>query len=183
RPTTGSSTSSRASRSEPAGTASPSVRARSTSRSSWKPPRSASSSATSLPRRAATKPRRSSSGTTPSEASVAGPARGRLPHRQKEVAMSRYTITVTRQGRLDPDAVIGYDPPLRTYFLQAFPHQKTDEPALWLGTHDHTLETHEDLHHAAIAHGYDFMPLPKDVAAQLVTYKAQEAGRPPHYDP
>ena len=69
--------------------------------------------------------------------------------------MSRYTITVTRQGRLDPDAVIGYDPPLRTYFLQAFPHQETDEPALWLGTHDHTLETHEDLHHAAIAHGYD----------------------------
>jgi len=97
--------------------------------------------------------------------------------------MSRYTITVTRQGRLDPDAVIGYDPPLRTYFLQAFPNQETDEPALWLGTYDHTLETHEDLHHAAIAHGYDFMPLPKDVAAQLVTDKAQEAGRPPHDGP
>ena len=96
--------------------------------------------------------------------------------------MSRYAITVTRQGRLDPDAVIGYDPPLRTYFLQAFPHQETDEPALWLGTYDHTLETHEDLHHAAIAHGYDFMPLP-DVAAQLATDKAQEAGRPPHDGP
>jgi len=93
--------------------------------------------------------------------------------------MSRYPITVTRQRRFDPDAVIGYDPPLRTYFLQAFPHQETDEPALWLGTYDHTLETHEDLHHAAIAHGYDFMPLP-DVAAQLATDKAQEAGRPPH---
>ncbi|WP_352960393.1 hypothetical protein [Mesorhizobium sp. M1393] len=40
--------------------------------------------------------------------------------------MSRYTITVTGtvpgQVRSDPDAVIGYDPPLRTYFLQAFPH-------------------------------------------------------------
>ena len=35
--------------------------------------------------------------------------------------MSRYTITVTRNGRSDPDAVIGYDPPLRTFFLQASP--------------------------------------------------------------
>ena len=40
-PDTGSSTSARASRSEPAGTASPSVRERNTSRSSWRPPRSA----------------------------------------------------------------------------------------------------------------------------------------------
>ena len=62
--------------------------------------------------------------------------------------MSRYTITVTGtttgQGRSDPDAVIGYDPPLRTYFLQAFPHEETDEPGLWLGTHDRAFETLED---------------------------------------
>jgi hypothetical protein len=29
--------------------------------------------------------------------------------------MSRYTITVTSNHRSDPDAVIGYDPPLRTF--------------------------------------------------------------------
>lgn len=31
-------------------------------------------------------------------------------------------------------ATIGYDPPLRTYFLQAFEDPETDEPNLWIGT-------------------------------------------------
>jgi hypothetical protein len=35
--------------------------------------------------------------------------------------MSRYTITVTGHGRSDAEAIIGYDPPLQTFFLQAFP--------------------------------------------------------------
>jgi hypothetical protein len=81
--------------------------------------------------------------------------------------MSRYTITVTGQGRTDPEAVIGYDPPLRTYFLQAFPHEVTDDPALWLGTYDHEYATLANLHLGALAAGYDFMPLPPDVATQL----------------
>ena len=45
--------------------------------------------------------------------------------------MSRYTITVTASHRADPDAVIGYDPPLRTFFLQAFPDESGDDLALW----------------------------------------------------
>ena len=81
--------------------------------------------------------------------------------------MSRYTITVTGQGRTDPEAVIGYDPPLRTYFLQAFPHEVTDDPALWLGTYDHKFGTLANLHRAALAAGYDFMPLPSDLVTQL----------------
>ena len=44
--------------------------------------------------------------------------------------MSRYFITVTGEGRTDPEALIGYDPPLQTFFLQAFPHEETDDPAL-----------------------------------------------------
>ncbi len=96
--------------------------------------------------------------------------------------MSRYTITVTGtvagQVRSDPDAVIGYDPPLRTYFLQAFPHEETDEPALWLGTRDHAFETLGYLRHAAISQGYDFMPLPPELAAKLVEDKAAAGGRP-----
>ncbi|MER9927251.1 hypothetical protein NKJ84_31230 [Mesorhizobium sp. M0048] len=96
--------------------------------------------------------------------------------------MSRYTITVTGtvtgQGRSDPDAVIGYDPPLRTYFLQAFPHQETDEPGLWLGTHDRAFKTLEDLRRAAISHGYDFMPLSPKLAAKLVDDKAAGSARP-----
>ncbi|RWL78683.1 MAG: hypothetical protein EOR68_26040 [Mesorhizobium sp.] len=93
--------------------------------------------------------------------------------------MSRYTITVTGQGRQDPDAIIGYDPPLQTYFLQAFPHEVTDEPALWLGTHHQAFEALDDLHHAAAAHGYDFMPLPHDIAAKLIEDQAAAGDRLP----
>lgn len=93
--------------------------------------------------------------------------------------MSRYTITVTGQGRQDPDAIIGYDPPLRTYFLQAFPHDVTDDPALWLGTCGHAFERLDDLHHAAIARGYDFMPLPHNIAAKLVEDQAAAGDRLP----
>ncbi|MER8520601.1 hypothetical protein NKH56_14555 [Mesorhizobium sp. M1076] len=95
--------------------------------------------------------------------------------------MSRYTITVTGtvtgQVRSDPDAAIGYDPPLRTYFLQAFPHEETDEPGLWLGTHDRAFETLGYLRHAAISHGYDFMPLSPEMAAKLVEDKAAAGDR------
>ncbi|BCG83530.1 hypothetical protein [Mesorhizobium sp. 113-3-3] len=96
--------------------------------------------------------------------------------------MSRYTITVTGtvtgQVRSDPDAVIGYDPPLRTYFLQAFPHEETDEPALWLGTRDRAFEALEDLRHAAIALGYTFMPLPTELSIKLIEDRAVDIGRP-----
>ena len=91
--------------------------------------------------------------------------------------MSRYTITVTSDGRSDPDAVIGFDPPLRTYFLQAFHHEVTDDPALWLGACDHAFEMLDDLHDAAVARGYDFKPMPADVAAKLIEDKAAAAGR------
>lgn len=91
--------------------------------------------------------------------------------------MSRYTITVTSNGRSDPDAAIGYDPPLQTFFVQAFPHEVTDDPALWLGTYDHEFEALDDLHRAALAEGYDFMPLPDDAALLLAVDFAEEAGR------
>ena len=94
--------------------------------------------------------------------------------------MARYTITVTGHSRSDPEAIIGYDPPLRTYFLQAFPHEETDEPAVWLGTYDREFDTIAALHAAALAESYDFMPLPGNVAAQLAADKVEHAGRPQH---
>ena len=50
--------------------------------------------------------------------------------------MSRYTITVTRTAsrHADPDAIIGYDRPLQTFFLQAFPDAEGEDLELWLGT-------------------------------------------------
>ncbi|MFB4375952.1 hypothetical protein RAC92_20515 [Agrobacterium sp. CR_3] len=43
--------------------------------------------------------------------------------------MSRYTITLTRTAtrHSDPDGTIGYDRPLQTFFLQAFPDAEDEE--------------------------------------------------------
>lgn len=48
--------------------------------------------------------------------------------------MSRYTVTLATHICTDTEAVIGYDPPLRTYFVQAFPDPETEHPAVWFGT-------------------------------------------------
>jgi hypothetical protein len=97
--------------------------------------------------------------------------------------MSRYTITVTNDDHPDPDATIGYDPPLRTFFLQAFPDETGDDLALWLGTSDREYETLDALHMAALSRGYSFMPLLEDVALLLAADLAKEADRPPHDGP
>ena len=47
--------------------------------------------------------------------------------------MSRHIVTIRRGAETDPHAIIGYDPPMQTFFAHAFPHPITDEPALWLG--------------------------------------------------
>lgn len=97
--------------------------------------------------------------------------------------MSRYTITVTSDNRADPDAVIGYDPPLRTFFLQAFPDESGDNLALWLGTSDREYETLAALYAAAQSRGFDFLPLLDDVALQLAGDQARETDRPPYDGP
>ncbi|TGP21405.1 MULTISPECIES: hypothetical protein [unclassified Mesorhizobium] len=97
--------------------------------------------------------------------------------------MSRYTTTVTSDTHSDLDAVIGYDPPLRTFFLQAFPDQSGDDLALWLGTSDSEYETVAALHTAALAKGFDFMPLRDDVALLLAEDLAKAADRQPHDGP
>ncbi len=97
--------------------------------------------------------------------------------------MSRYAITLRTDAATDDNAVIGYDPPLRTFFLQAFPDETGDGLALWLGTSDRDYETLDALHAAALAKGFAFMPLPDDIAARLSAHVAAEARRPPHDGP
>lgn len=92
--------------------------------------------------------------------------------------MSRYTITVTGHGQSDPDAVIGYDPPLETFFLQAFPDAYGEDLALWLGTAHREFRTLEGLRQAASARGYAFLPLPPDVHVRLMADIAAEHERP-----
>ncbi len=92
--------------------------------------------------------------------------------------MSRYTITVTSEDHADPDATIGYDPPLRTFFLQAFLDESGDDLELWLGTSDREFETIDALHRVALSSGFSFMPLPGDVALLLVADRADGTDRP-----
>ncbi|AWI62488.1 hypothetical protein [Sinorhizobium fredii] len=65
--------------------------------------------------------------------------------------MSRYTVEVKPATASDPEATNGYDRPLRTFFLQAFPDPETDESALWLGA----FPTLESIIEAARAQGYE----------------------------
>ncbi|RWC14613.1 MAG: hypothetical protein EOQ55_30760 [Mesorhizobium sp.] len=97
--------------------------------------------------------------------------------------MSRYTITVTSDHRSDPNAVIGYDPPLRTLFLQAFPDESGEDLALWLGTSDREYETLDALRATSLARGYEFMPLPNDVARLLAEDLAKDVDHQPHDSP
>jgi hypothetical protein len=97
--------------------------------------------------------------------------------------MSRYTITVTCDHHSDPHAVIGYDPPLRTLFLQVFRDATGDDLALWLGTRHREYETLDALHAAARSRGFDFMLLPNDIIARLSADCAVETDRPPHDGP
>ena len=91
--------------------------------------------------------------------------------------MSRYIITVTGRGQSDPEAVIGYDRPLQTFFLQAFPDEEGEDLALWLGTEYRAFETLTALRAAAVAEGYDFMPLSSEILWRLVNDRAREATR------
>jgi len=93
--------------------------------------------------------------------------------------MSRYTITVTKTAtrHADPDAVIGYDRPLQTFFLQAFPDEEGDDLALWLGTQYRAHETLSDLRAAAIAKGYDFIPMSSATLWKLLDDYARDALR------
>lgn len=61
--------------------------------------------------------------------------------------MSRHDVTITWNGRTDTSAVIGYDPPMRTYFAQAFGGEDvdSDQVELWLGLDFDEFPTFADL--------------------------------------
>ena len=88
--------------------------------------------------------------------------------------MSRYPITVKSELQTDENAVIGFDPPLRTYFLQAFPDEATDACALWLGGFLEEYPSLESIIDAARADGYEVHGLTRDVIIALT----KEGGTP-----
>ncbi|NGO66759.1 hypothetical protein G6N76_24195 [Rhizobium daejeonense] len=92
--------------------------------------------------------------------------------------MSRYTISLHKGERTDDEAVIGFDPPLRTYFLQGF--ESDDDfgtPEIWLGTLLEGFPTLEGIVEEARANGYEISNLDHaDMIAML-----REAGH--EYEP
>ncbi|WFU50209.1 hypothetical protein [Sinorhizobium terangae] len=95
--------------------------------------------------------------------------------------MTRYTITVINLSdhNTNPEAVIGYDRRLQTFFLQAFPDAEGEDLALWIGTQYCAFETLTSLRSAAITQSYDFMPLSPQVLCGLVNDRARDAIRSP----
>lgn len=89
--------------------------------------------------------------------------------------MSRYSVTIRSEGIADDNAVIGYDPPLRTYFLHAFENPETGGPDLWLGTKLEEYPSLTALIAAARAAGFSL----EDLSSADVAGMAEEASRPP----
>lgn len=89
--------------------------------------------------------------------------------------MSRHTVQITNGTKTDEEGTIGYDPPLRTFFLQAFPDPETDDCELWLGAWLEEYPTLESIIEAARAKGYEVRGLTKAMILAMI----KEAG-PPH---
>lgn len=81
--------------------------------------------------------------------------------------MSRHTATVTKGSETDHQAVIGYDPPLRTFFLQAFPDDD-DIHELWLGTFLEEFPTLESIVKEVRAQGYDLSGLSRETVVAMI---------------
>jgi hypothetical protein len=92
--------------------------------------------------------------------------------------MSRYKITLCQGERADKEAVIGFDPPLRTFFLQGF---ETDDDfgtsEIWLGTLLEEFPTLEGIIAVARAQGYEVRDLDHAVMIAML----EEAGH--EYEP
>ncbi len=70
--------------------------------------------------------------------------------------MSRIQIALTNNDRIDPHAFIGYDRPLRTFFLQGFLHDVEDyeDFEIWLGTDFDEFPTLDGIIEEAKLKGY-----------------------------
>ena len=92
--------------------------------------------------------------------------------------MSRYAVTLLKGERTDDEAIVGFDPPLRTFFLQGF--ESDDEfgtPEIWLGTLLEEFPTLEGIIEAARRQGYEVRDLDH---AEMIALLAEAGHR---YEP
>jgi hypothetical protein len=90
--------------------------------------------------------------------------------------VSRFTITLVHGSSEDTGAIIGFDPPLQTYFLQGFPFKMNDCTyfKIWLGTEPREYPAIESLVKDLRAKGYDFHGLSEPQMEHML----EEAQRP-----
>lgn len=82
----------------------------------------------------------------------------------------RHKIEVAKDGETDSAAVIGFDPPLRTFFLQAFMGGFKE---IWLGTLLEEFTSLEALTEAARAQGYEITDMPRETIREMTKLAAQ----------
>ena len=87
--------------------------------------------------------------------------------------MSRYKTVVKRGRQIDREAVIGYDPPLRTFFLYAFLDPETDEPEIDLGNRPEEFTDLHELERAVSACGCTLSALTSILVSNLVRDRAR----------
>ena len=88
--------------------------------------------------------------------------------------MSRYKVEVRTKTAADVQATIGYDRPLRTFFLTAFVEQVFDVPELWLGAFLEEYPSLEGIVSTARLRAYEIHGLRNsDMIAMMA-----EAGKP-----
>ncbi|WP_313606697.1 hypothetical protein [Rhizobium sp.] len=101
-------------------------------------------------------------------AAVADP-KTRIAAKEKTLKR-RHKITVAHNGETDRDAIIGFDPPLRTFFLQAFMGGFIE---IWLGTLLEEFTSLEAITTEARAQGYLIADMSKDMIIDVTKLAAQ----------
>lgn len=82
----------------------------------------------------------------------------------------RHKITVTHKGEIDHEAVIGFDPSLRTFFLQAFMGGFRE---IWLGTLLEEFKSLESIIVEARAQGYEVTGMTTETIIEMTKLAAQ----------
>ena len=90
---------------------------------------------------------------------------------KEETLDRRHRITVVRKDEIDHDAIIGFDPPLRTFFLQAFMGGGYRE--LWLGTFLEEFTSLEAIIEQARVEGYEVADMRKETILEVTKLAAQ----------
>ena len=93
--------------------------------------------------------------------------------------MSRHIITIRCGDAADPHAIIGYDPPMQTFFAHAFSHPVTDEPALWLGCRPGEFLSLSSLLQAVADAGCDIEHLSAGAISAMIVETISLADEPP----